>query len=457
MKMAWDRYSEAEGIDHPRSSEMAHVGRWLSRVAVLMDQYLAHESDILALLGEETPERYIVLNQNRDEIRANGWFPGSIITFTVFRGNIEDYRTDDVYYYDWNLYPFREIPPPWLALISGNYGLRDVNYYPDFRDTLEKSNSFIERSGDPTVTVGIAINQGIIEDMLTILWPISLSWVTETFRSDNFSLLMSLLVESRYGEETSAKDILRRFVDAFAAKIHEKRAYAEVIDTLEKALQDGEILFASRNEKIDNFFSTFRKPLPWESWMKSRESVVNTGVVMSGSSSTWASELWNAPNWAYPLLTSLSGNKSDRLIERSYIAQTSRIGECTYSNKLTFSHTHIYDKKEEEKIRKYLSIIGIWESTLVEKMLSIQWKGKNIAYMRVLVPKSAALTGSTAWVTMDDTPTAREIVFSLDTPVGSTASKIVRYTVDIPWCSRWVYPISWYRQPWLQNLVVESR
>jgi hypothetical protein len=49
---------------------------------------------------------------------------------------------------------------------------------------------------------------------------------------------MSILVESRYGEETSAKDILRRFVDAFATKIHEKRAYAEVIDILEKALEN---------------------------------------------------------------------------------------------------------------------------------------------------------------------------------------------------------------------------
>ena len=54
----------------------------------------------------------MVLNQNRDEIRANGGFPGSVITFTIFHGNIEDYRTDDVYYYDWNLYPFKEIPPP---------------------------------------------------------------------------------------------------------------------------------------------------------------------------------------------------------------------------------------------------------------------------------------------------------------------------------------------------------
>lgn len=71
-----------------------------------------------------------------------------------------------MYYYDWNLYPAKEIPPPGLSLLSDNYGLRDVNYYPNFRDTLEKANTFIEKSGDATVTVGMAINQGIVENIL---------------------------------------------------------------------------------------------------------------------------------------------------------------------------------------------------------------------------------------------------------------------------------------------------
>lgn len=98
------------------------------------------------MLGHKSPQRYMIFNQNRDEIRTNGGFPGSIISFTVYKGNILDYRTDDVYYYDWNLYPHKETPPPGIALLTDNYGLRDVNYYPDFRDTLEKANNFVEKS-----------------------------------------------------------------------------------------------------------------------------------------------------------------------------------------------------------------------------------------------------------------------------------------------------------------------
>lgn len=37
------------------------------------------------MLGSREPQRYIIFNQNRDEIRANGGFPGSIISFTMYK------------------------------------------------------------------------------------------------------------------------------------------------------------------------------------------------------------------------------------------------------------------------------------------------------------------------------------------------------------------------------------
>lgn len=40
---------------------------------------------ILEILGHDRPQRFLVLNQNRDEIRALGGFPGSVISFTLDR------------------------------------------------------------------------------------------------------------------------------------------------------------------------------------------------------------------------------------------------------------------------------------------------------------------------------------------------------------------------------------
>jgi hypothetical protein len=454
LRDAGQSYTEAHDIDTLRATEIAHIGRWLLKMSGLLDTYLKNDTQILALLGADTPERYIVLNQNRDEIRANGGFPGSVMTFTVFQWNIEDYRTDDVYYYDWNLYPFRELPPPGLALISGNYGLRDVNYYPDFRDTLEKANSFIERSGDPTVTIWVALHQWLIEDILSDIGPVSLSWVTDSFRSDNFSLLMSILVESRFAEETSAKDILRRFVDAFARKIHEKRAYEEVITHIEKSIQDGEILFASRNDSIDNFLWTFRKSLPWENLSKNDTTPVwPDNWAWESSGSTWSGQVITPhpeyTNWAYPLLTSLSGNKSDRVMGRSYLAETTRVGKCTYMNKLTFTHRHNYTQSFDVQVRSYLAMIGITDISSITKMLAIQGK--------VLAPLGATLTGSTAGIIQDSTKNAEEFAFTLDTPFWGIATKVLRYTLDIPNCEAKSLPVSWYEQPWLQHTKMESK
>lgn len=462
-------YKNALTLDHEKSAEIAHIGRGIEQFVGVIDFYLAHSKDVLAMLGADTPQRYIVLNQNRDELRANGWFPGTVVSFTMNHGNFEDFRTDDVYYYDWNLYPYKELPPPWLALITGNYGLRDVNYYPDFRETLEKANSFIERSGDPTVTIGIALHQGLIEDILKDIGPLTLSGVSEPFTSDNFSLLMSTLVEARYGERTSAKDVLGDFVHTFIKKINKKRAYEEVLTHIYESLQNGEILFASRNPTIENFLETYKKPLPWQqkwTWTtpdgQQSENLLwkMTSLFenLSGKNTSQSSAVrYVSHNWVYPLITSLSGNKSDRLISRDYRAETARIWNCIFENRLTFTHQHHWNTENEKNTIQYLDMIGITDRALREKLLTIQWKWPNKAYIRVLAPLHAILTGSTSGIENGATPEYREFSFTLETPIGAISTKTLRYQIEFPWCAEEKEIVSWYRQPWLQKVQFESR
>jgi hypothetical protein len=91
---------------------MHDVGHLLSRGMKYFAYGISHKSELLEFLGHDEPIRYLLFNQNRDEIRANGGFPGSVIVFTLYKGNILDLRRDDIYYYDWNLYPYKEPPPP---------------------------------------------------------------------------------------------------------------------------------------------------------------------------------------------------------------------------------------------------------------------------------------------------------------------------------------------------------
>jgi hypothetical protein len=459
LENAGKAYKEAAWLDHPRATEVAHVWRGIEKLSYLVSTLLEHEDLVMRLLWAENPERYIVFNQNKDEIRAGGWFPGSIISFTMYKGNISDFRTDDVYYYDWNLYPFRELPPPGLALITGTYGLRDVNYYGDFRETLEKANNFVERSGDPTITMGLAVNQGLVEDILKVTGPVSLSWVTIPFTSENFSHFMSTLVEARYGEETSAKDILRRFVDALITKIHEKRAYEEVLTLLDQERKNGEILFASRDKKIDALLASWRNPLPWDEGWASPIADSWTLATKIEKYFENAPEVTRNPsiqergiskeNWVYPLLTSISGNKSDRYMERTYSAETHMISSCMIENKLTFTHRHTYTPKAETDTRKYLDLIGIKEKNTQDKMVAIQGKWPNKTYIRILAPLGASLTGATNGIEISKTPVSTEYAWTLETPLSGTSTKILRYTLTLPGCEPSVIKADWYRQPGL--------
>ncbi len=408
-----------------RTTQLQKIGQTITRLAGILDWALKNQKDILNMLGHTNPQRYIVFNQNRDEIRANGGFPGSILSFTLYKGNVLDYHGDDVYYYDWNLYPYKEIPPPGIALLTDSYGLRDVNYYPDFRDTLDKANSFIERSGDATVTTGIAIHQGIIEDILAKIWPVSVSGVTLPFDEKNFSLLMSTLVENKYAKEHSPKDILFRFVTAFIAKIHEKNAPLELLDTMQSYLDNGEILFASRDTQIDSFLDTYKKKLPWQ---------------------------LSSPNWIYPLWTSVSGNKSDRYMNRTYQSKTRKLDRCIYENTITLETKHTFAKSDSEELIKYFNTFGITDPLERTKLDFIQWNGKNRAYVRVFVPLGALLIGAGSDIAVTSNDTATVFSTLIETPVGGSSSKSWKYTLDIPNCANYDGKVQWTRQPGLREV-----
>jgi hypothetical protein len=68
----------------------------------------------MKLLGDIKPERYMIINQNQDELRANGGFPGSILSFELYKGRVQKFEKHDVYDYDWKLYPYKELPPSGL-------------------------------------------------------------------------------------------------------------------------------------------------------------------------------------------------------------------------------------------------------------------------------------------------------------------------------------------------------
>lgn len=303
-----------------------------------------------------------------------------------------------------------------------------MNYYPNFSDTLDRANSFIERSGDATVTTAIAIHQGIIEDILDRTGPLTISGVTIPFTSRNFSLLMSTLVENKYALVNTPKDILFQFGNALIADIRNKNASLDVVDILERYQQNGEILFASRDADIDAFLSPYKKKLPWQ---------------------------LSAPNWIYPLWTSVSGNKSDRYMSRTYQAIMKRIDGCKYENTITLSTRHTFTKSDTAELQSYFKTFNITDKAEQTKLDFIQGDGKNRAYVRVYVPLGATLVGAGSDITVTSDTHATIFSLLIETPVGASSSKSWKYTLDIPQCQSYTGLVEWTRQPGLREVIVK--
>lgn len=346
--------------DNKYATKIREAGQILVSISPAIEIYKNNSQEIISMLGQNEPQRYMIFNQNRDEIRANGGFPGSVITFTLQKGNILDYRTDDVYYYDWNLFPHKETPPPGIALLADNYGLRDVNYYPDFRDTLTKANNFVEKSGESTLTTTVAIHQGLIEEILAVVGGVKLDGIDEEFTHENFSLLMSFLVENKIAREKTPKDILFQFIPKFGEKIATSGKIDAVIQTIASHWNRGEILIASRHDRTHNFLTSIQKPLPWYSPSK---------------------------NWIYPVFTSISGNKSDRYIERFVETKIKPLGECRYETQVSLTLNHTYSRDDALKIEEYLSKFQIKDEKEQQKMRFIQGGGDNHSFIRLYMPK----------------------------------------------------------------------
>lgn len=162
-----------------------------------------------------------------------------------------------------------------------------------------------------------------------------------------------------------------------------------------------------------------------------------------------------SPNWIYPIFTSVSGNKSDRYIARTYESKTTKLQGCTYENVVTISLAHTYRKTDTEKIRSYMDIIGIKDRIEREKLEFIEGNGKNRAFTRLYVPKSAILAFTGADITTAENEDAKVYSFMLETPVWGSTSKTIRYTVDIPNCESTDTSVGWTRQPGIRELEIK--
>ncbi len=334
-------------------------------VSEVLNATSKHFPAILKLLGDVTPHRYLIILQNNNEIRATGGFIGSYVLLDINDGYIENLKIEDVYDIDDAYHGIIE-PPDDLKRYINNWRFRDANYSPDFAISASKLRWMLQKEGGPTVDTVIAINQGLLKDMLEITGPVQVGNFGK-LNAENYNLLLSYVIEGKVWGPEDPKHLLKVFIPAFKEAILKEENLSKVGSKIYKAIQQDHIMMYSNDEDIQSLFNTF-------------------GI--SGK----VHETLDNEDYLSVIHTSVGWNKSDQFMEEKILHETFVNLDGSVTNEVTIKRIHNWSNKTLQYWKGILKEYGFQE--ISEEMVNVLGRGKNKVLTRIYVPSGSILLES---------------------------------------------------------------
>lgn len=164
---------------------------------------------LLTFLGHTTPQRYLLVFQNQNELRATGGFIGSYAEITMAEGKITSVLLPPggSYHIQGDVRAWLNPPDP-LRLVTSRWRFHDANWFADFPTSAEKLAWFYEKSGGPTVDGVIAVNATMLEEILRVTGPVPMPAYGVTLTADNVLDTVQRVVELAPSDPAAPKQIL---------------------------------------------------------------------------------------------------------------------------------------------------------------------------------------------------------------------------------------------------------
>jgi hypothetical protein len=320
------------------------------------------------LLGETHTHTFAILFQNNSELRPSGGFLGSLVIGETFQGKIRSWKFHDVYEFDGQLAV--DLPPPsHLAHLTSRWFLRDANISPEFSESAENIRWFLEQEKGPTLDTVIAIDQKVLEEVLTVTGPIDMPDLNLEITSENAAFLLSYLVEAKLLGEggptgSSPKQILPELMNRIFSELDEKKLLALVPGIFN--------LGAEKHVQIYSRDTALEKV--WEE------------VGLSGKFFPQES----GGEFLGLVASNIGGNKSDAFMEENTTLQTLINLQGEVFHTLTIARSHSWGEKEEAEFEKLFSTLG--SPTIgKEDLKKILGQGDNQIFTSVYLPKGTRL------------------------------------------------------------------
>ena len=249
----------------------------------------------------------------------------------------------------------------------------------------------------------MGVNQNFFEDIIKLVEPIHFPGISVPIDHYNAMLIVSMLVEAKKSLAGVPKDT----VQALGKTVFE--------------------LLKTENKLPQALFIAATQVLHGEVVMGSPDNVIQHALDDIGIFDRWKNA---TTDWVYPIFTSLSKNKSDRLMERTFTID--HVSTCERS--LVLSQKHWYDTTEKKSLQKLAHDLGL--DAQLTTLLAVQGGGDNVQYLRFILPPGTQLIPSPADFTIGESTTMlTNIQGYITTHPGTTSTLEIRYTLVPPYCT----------------------
>ncbi len=294
--------------------------KFLPSLTSSVDQISEMLSLGVKLLGEDEPQRYLVVFQNSNELRPTGGFMGTVAEVDLKAGEITELNVPPggVYDFQGSLKVLLAAPKP-LRMMNANWQLQDANWFFDFPTSAKKVLWFYEKSGGPTRDGLIAINSTLLPQLLKIIGPIRLDDRGMELTADNVIDLLQQEVE--FGDdkkENKPKQIIAELTPLMLAKLEnlEKDKFLPVLSLFLQALKQRDIQIYHRQDSLE-------------------EQIIRLG---------WGGEVKQTDqDYLAVVDTNIKGGKTDEFIKQRFYLQTEIDAAGNIINHLRIVKTHTGD------------------------------------------------------------------------------------------------------------------
>jgi hypothetical protein len=376
--------------------------------------------DFLNMLWHDARKRYLIVFQNADEIRPTGWFMGSMWLLEIFRWKVQLFQKKDVYAIEWDLKKadYERLPAPkWISELTDTFGLRDANYYVNLWDSSNAIKFFTDRAGINLDGI-IYINQNTLLHLLEKTGPVYFEPLDIEITSKNFSEIMSLAVEAKTFKQWTLgtpKQVLFDFMQVFISELTQQWDYFDYAQTMFHDINSRDIMIWSFNEQHNTILTDF--------WVN--------GFI----------DYTQSLDHFYPVYTSLSGNKSDRYMQRNYVIDVqSQADSCEYDVSFQIRSTHGMNKTRRDDIESFMREYTLDSPNLFE----IQWAARNRQYVRVIIPSTTRINDKVGTEVVDY-GRRKWLEFFINTELSQTSIYENSYILENPKCEN--YSTTLFKQP----------